>query len=92
MSESYILAVITHNDFLSSDGNRNHDVHRSIDLNDSVIKMITIGDEMQNYLRRLDRVDNHIPELSVYLTGDSKMIDLQVVASETIIACGSGCL
>ena len=60
MSESYILVVMNLNDFWSSNGDSCHDMHRSIDLEKRVLKMINIEDEVQNNLGHLDRVDNYI--------------------------------
>ena len=41
-SVSYILTVISCNEYLSSDVKRHNDTHRSIDLDVGVLKMINI--------------------------------------------------
>ena len=92
ISESYILVVMNLNDIWSSDGNSCHDMHRSIDIDDRVQKMINIGDEVRNNLGHLDRVDNYKSELSANFAGGAKMTALQEVASETMLSCSIGCL
>ena len=89
-SESYILAVISRDEYLSSDGNSHNDTRGSVDLEDGVLKVISIGDAVLNYLVSLDGEEGHVPQLSAYLAGGGNMDDVQVVASQSLIACGSG--
>ena len=89
-SESYILAVISRDEYLSSDGNSHNDTRGSVDLEDGVLKVISIGDAVLNYLVSLDGEEGHVPQLSAYLAGGGNMDHVQVVASQSLIACGSG--
>jgi hypothetical protein len=89
-SESYILTVISHDDYLPSDGNRHNDTNGSVDLDIGVLKMINIEDAVKNYLVSIDRSEDHLQHLSSLFAGCSKWNDVQVVVSQSLVACGNG--
>jgi len=88
MSESYILAVITRDDYLSSDGNNHNDILGSADLEDGVLKVIDLGEAVRNYVISLDESEGQLSRLSDYLTEGGELTDVEVHVEPRLLACG----
>ena len=90
-SKSFILVVISRDEYLLSSGNSHSDTLRSVDLDIGVLKVIDIGHEVLEHLVFYDgRGHSFLPQLSAFFAGGGDKDNVQVVASKILIACRNG--
>ena len=77
--ETYILTVISRDDFLCSDGSGTNALH-----------VIDVGEAVLNYLLSCEEVDHRLLRLYDFLTDGGDPSDIEILVSQSIQASGYG--
>lgn len=91
-NEAFLLVVLTRDDYLmgkSSSATGETDEK----LNDTPLQVIDIGEVVLGYVLSFNGADHDIhplPELGTFFLQGGKVQEVQILASQTIIACGYG--
>jgi len=85
--EAYVLIVVSRDEFLLGDSSCDKPGQSS---NSTKMNVIDIGAAVLNYLLSLDVVDHRMLQLIDFLTDGGEIGEVEILASETIAACGYG--
>lgn len=86
VAEAYVLVVMTREDFLLGECSN----HNGNKVDESALKVIDIGEAVLNYMISMDRGGFGNIELNRFTLNGGDIGDIDVIASNIVIACGYG--
>lgn len=88
--ESFLLCVLTREEFLLSDPSAISEGGGGVDLDKEALLVIDICNAVVNYLVTGDEIDDPTMRLIDFLTDGGTVEEVEVLVSQSIAACGGG--
>jgi hypothetical protein len=88
--ESFLLCVLSRDDFLLSDPSAISEGGGGVDLDKEALLVIDVGNAIVNYLVSCDEVDDELLRLIDFLSDGGTVEQVEVLVSLCVAACGAG--
>jgi F-box-like len=89
-AEAYVLVVISRDDFLLGESSGAADTAGGLSEDVSNLNVIDVGEAVLNYLLSSDVGDHRLLQLIDFLSQGGDVGEVEVLASQTLAACGYG--
>lgn len=86
--KTYLLCVVSRNDYLEAAGDEN--ALGWSELDEDALNVIDVGEAVVNFLVSTDEMDHSLLRLNDFLHHGGEMEEVEVLVSPSIVACGQG--